>query len=137
MPVQLLTVEEEPIALQSPDEDWEDDYDVYLFWPSLNAEESPAKLVFPMYGPISPDASDEEGDPYGALEHLPQSPLSSASTSNFRFPDPSTGEGEQKADTLPVPQYSKVVKMGLFLSATRCIDRLFGMVKGVWQSKAK
>ncbi|THH15970.1 hypothetical protein EW146_g4598 [Bondarzewia mesenterica] len=90
----------------------DDDYDVYLFYPSHRLQESTfSGNEYAIYGPVLPsfDYDDYNGD----VESLPSSPLSfSPPSSDFRFPN-AAQNGAQNADpeARPLANYSKLVKM--------------------------
>ncbi|TFY76702.1 hypothetical protein EWM64_g7310 [Hericium alpestre] len=102
----------------------EDDYDVYLFWPSLILQEpltpdSPSQL----YGPVMPSF---------ALDDIETDlrTLASVSTVSNTSIECRTPVESQPAS---VPGYSKIFKMGFMLSVTNRMDRIFERMRVIFQ----
>ncbi|KAI0305611.1 hypothetical protein B0F90DRAFT_1666463 [Multifurca ochricompacta] len=125
-----------------PAQGQEDDYDIYLFWPSLSnrdvsSEGPPSSSSSPLYGPVS--LYSESTDYYHPeLDSGPPSPLTFAPAPDFRFPSPV--QMPLDFGTAPVnepqaleggspPRYSTIFKMGLFFSITHRFDRAIDGVK--------
>ncbi|KAI0268716.1 hypothetical protein BC834DRAFT_842053 [Gloeopeniophorella convolvens] len=111
-------------------QDQEDDYDIYLFWPSFSNRDLPSESPSPLYGPVSP--SSDSLDLYPGLDSGPPSPLTFAPASDFRFPPPVDERFElnapppseppaQAQNQNALPKYSNMFKMGLFFSVGRFI----------------
>ncbi|THH12739.1 hypothetical protein EW146_g7411 [Bondarzewia mesenterica] len=112
----------------------EEDYDVYLFWPSLRLQErADPGNEHSIYGPVLPSFDFE--DYYDGLESPPMSPLSLSECSGFRFPN--VAQRESKADSTPqsTAGYSKLVKMSLLFSwqVSSRLDRVLEKVRAVFK----
>jgi len=119
----------------------DEEYDVYLFWPSAQRRDqrelgsptpsstsSPADVLHPdlhFYGPISPSLSPEslkldQLDELSDLQSFPVTPVLASGASEFRFPAyTSSGSAENvnaREDEAPRTSYSKVIELGLFFS---------------------
>ncbi|KAF8274540.1 hypothetical protein EI94DRAFT_692312 [Lactarius quietus] len=118
----------------------EDDYDIYLFWPSLSnrdvsSEELPSS---PLYGPVSLYSESTTDYSYPGPNSGPPSPLTFGPTPDFRFPTPvSTLDLRDVSSSEPQPQppkessppeYGPMFKMGLFFS--QITDRFDRAVDG-------
>ncbi|THH16673.1 hypothetical protein EW146_g4020 [Bondarzewia mesenterica] len=100
-----------------PEMDENDDYDVYLFWPSLRLRESAyAGNEHGIYGPVVPSFGYDDYDV--DLEYLPSSPLSFSlpGSHDFRFPNAAQCQPGTDINPTPTTGYSKLVKMGLLFS---------------------
>jgi len=127
----LTNGEISPFELETQDED----YDIYLFWPSLNSGtatfEKPSvathqRHLSPLFDPV---------DSYAGWDTAPSSPLSFAPPSDFRFHAPleddyaidseaSKVQGNGVREKDPLPRYSSMFKMGLLLTrAAQHVDR--------------
>lgn len=122
-------------------QDQEDDYDVYLFWPSLSnrdvsSEEPPSS---PLYGPVSLYSESTADYSYPGPSSGPPSPLTFGSAPDFRFPSPvelldlgdvpsSEPQPQAPKESSP-PKYSPMFKMGLFFS--QITDRFDRAIDGV------
>jgi len=112
-----------------PPQSQEDDYDIYLFWPSLSnrdvsSEEPPSS---PLYGPVSLYSESTTDYSYPGPNSGPPSPLTFGPVPDFRFPSPvelldlgdvSSSEPQPQApkEESSPPKYSSIFKMGLFFS---------------------
>ncbi|KAI0257587.1 hypothetical protein BJV78DRAFT_1278087 [Lactifluus subvellereus] len=132
-----------PVSLEARDED----YDTYLFWPSLNSGKESFKKPFVATHHRHLSPLFDSVDYYAGWDTAPSSPLSLAPPSDFRFPSPLgdhaldnssprvRGNSVQERD--PLPTYSNMFRMGLFLTrAARHVDRAVQNV-GVKLRKAK
>jgi len=120
-----------PFELEAQDED----YDIYLFWPSLNSGMATFERPFvatqqrhlsPLIDPV---------DSYAGWDTDSSSPLSLAPPSDFRFRAPlgddsaidteaSKVQGKDVQEEDPLPRYSSMFKMGLLLTrAAQHVDR--------------
>ncbi|KAF8472904.1 hypothetical protein DFH94DRAFT_142651 [Russula ochroleuca] len=129
---------EERVRGTEPAQDQDDDYDVYLFWPSLSRRDvsSQDPSSSPLYGPVSLDSESTDFD--SGLSG-PPSPITFApSTPDCRFPELDFGAGppdkpeveaEEPKITEPA-KYSPIFKMGLYFSQmTQLVDRAIEGVK--------
>jgi len=112
-----------------PPQSQEDDYDIYLFWPSLSnrdvsSEEPPSS---PLYGPVSLYSESTTDYSYPGPNSGPPSPLTFGPVPDFRFPSPvelldlgdvSSSEPQPQApkEESSPSKYSSIFKMGLFFS---------------------
>ncbi|KAH9982436.1 hypothetical protein BGW80DRAFT_1453324 [Lactifluus volemus] len=129
-----------PFSLEARDED----YDTYLFWPSLNSKQEHFKkpLVATHHRPLTPIF--DSVDYYAGWDTAPSSPLSLSPPSDFRFPSPLSDHtldvglpSVRVQEKDPFPRYSSMFRMGLFLTqAARHVDRAVQNV-GVKLRKAK
>ncbi|KAI0002056.1 hypothetical protein BJV77DRAFT_32839 [Russula vinacea] len=134
-----------PFSLEARDED----YDVYLFWPSLSSgmESSETSFVATQHSPMPP--LFDRIDYYSGWDTVPSSPLPLTSPSDFRFPTPCEDQAidngslvvEVQANGVQervFPQgYSNMFRMGLlFMQAARHVDRAVQSV-GITLRKTK
>jgi hypothetical protein len=125
-------------------QDQEDDYDVYLFWPSLsNRGDSPGEPpLSPLY-PADYDSTLGSGPPVrpaltliqNNVIHLPQSPITFAPTvvpvemavdfGGDTAPPEVSDAGAQVQNQNPLAKYGTIVKMGLFVSVLPCLLLVF------------
>ncbi|KAH9968998.1 hypothetical protein BC827DRAFT_1167006 [Russula dissimulans] len=130
-------------SLEAQDED----YDTYLFWPSLSNGQASSKMSFveTHHGPVSSPFDRVEYRP--GWEAAPSSPLSLTPPSDFRFSLPGEyqalnngvpkvrGNEVQEKDSLP--RYSSLRRMGLLLTrVARHVDRAMQSV-GIVLRKTK
>ncbi|KAF8481727.1 hypothetical protein DFH94DRAFT_405642 [Russula ochroleuca] len=125
-------------SLKKPAQDQDDDYDVYLFWPSLSRRDvsSQDPSSSPLYGPVSlySESTDFDSGWSG-----PPSPITFApSAPDCRFPELDFGAappnkpeaGAEEPKTTEPAKYSPIFKMGLFLSQmTQLVNRAIEEVK--------
>lgn len=126
---------ENPSNVRYLEED--EEYDVYLFWPSRRRQESAfATNESSIYGPVAPSFGYD--DYFDGLSSLPSSPLSFTEPSDFRFPNvadnrqPET-QPEIQPTPLPTTRYSKLVTMGLFSQVSHRVDRVWDRVCVIFQ----
>ncbi|KAH9985416.1 hypothetical protein BJV74DRAFT_575526 [Russula compacta] len=110
-----------PLSLEARDED----YDTYLFWPSLSngVESSKESFEVTHQRPVPPLSDHDDYCP--GWDTAPSSPLSLASPSDFRFPPPgedpilNNGLPEIQSNSIQekdsLPRYSSMFRMGLLL----------------------
>jgi len=130
---------EERVYRPKPAQEQDDDYDVYLFWPSMSSQDvsSGDPPSSPLYGPVSLRSESTDFD-YSGLSSGPPSPITFAPTLDCRFPmeldfgaaPPAMPETEVKVSTTSEPvKYSPIFKLGLlFLQMTQLLDRAIGGV---------
>jgi len=119
-----------PLSLEARDED----YDTYLFWPSLSNGMGTSKESFVATYHTSTPPSSDQVDYYSGWDTAPSSPLSLTSPSEFHFPTPCGNKtlenglpegqpnGVQEKGSLP--KYCRTFRMGLLLiRAARHVDR--------------
>ncbi|KAI0277636.1 hypothetical protein BGY98DRAFT_1097319 [Russula aff. rugulosa BPL654] len=115
---------------QLPTEGQDEEYDVYLFWPSLSsrdvssgAGDTPSS---PLYGPVSLDSESTEYD-YSGFSSGPPSPITFAHTIDFqsRFPIESdfgsapSGSAEARAESEPPKEHKKTSETAKY---SRCLN---------------
>ncbi|THH14340.1 hypothetical protein EW146_g5970 [Bondarzewia mesenterica] len=109
-----------------------EEYDIYLFWPSLRLQESPnSGNEHSIYGPVLP--SFDYDDRFDGSGSLFSSPLFFPYSSGFQFPDVAQSESGLRVNTelerAPASDYSNMVKMGILLSGARS-----GAQRAAWQA---
>ncbi|KAH9993958.1 hypothetical protein BJV77DRAFT_961616 [Russula vinacea] len=129
-----------------PPQEQDDDYDVYLFWPSLSRRDvsSQDPSSSPLYGPVSLYSESTDFD--SSLSGPPSPITFAAPTADCRFAELDFGatppdKPEAEADSAGEPKttepakYSPIFKMGLYFSdlslqqMTRLVDRAIEGVK--------
>lgn len=129
----LTNSEVSPFELEAQDED----YDIYLFWPSLNSGTATfgKPFVATHQRHLSAQTQFDPVDSYAGWDTASSSPLSLTPPSDFRFRAPLRddhpidteatevqGKGVREED--PLPRYSSIFKMGLLLTrAAQHVDR--------------
>lgn len=136
----------ERLTRQNTMEGQDDEYDLYLFWPSMSgrdvSSDSGDTPSSPLYGPVSLHSESTEYD-YSGFSSGPPSPITFAPPVDClsRFPmEPDFGtsvsdppKAEAKAEPPKEPEtakYSALFKLGLYLSQmTHLVNRAIEGVK--------
>jgi len=133
MPQRDRKTHEERVCRSNPAQE-EEEYDLYLFWPSLSNRDvsSGDPPSSPLYGPVSLDSESTDLD-YTGMSSRSSSPITFAPAYNCRIskevdlgpPPPDTpGGGEKEPEASEPAKYSPIFKMGLFFSQmTQLFDR--------------